>query len=171
MRFYLTGFMGAGKTAVGKHLSSALGYRFVDLDEAIEAQAGMSVREIFEVRREPFFRALESACLRRTERSQNTVVATGGGTVTFEQNRDLIRRLGVSIWLNPSFDLIVARIGAEGKTARPLLRSPEQARALYQRRLPAYRTADLRVDLRPDETPAAIAARIVLLLRERRCAI
>ncbi|RMH22566.1 MAG: shikimate kinase [Acidobacteria bacterium] len=171
MRIYLTGFMGAGKTSVGKCLAATLGYRFVDLDALIEAEAGMTVREIFERHREGAFRELEHACLRRTARFDDAVIATGGGTIAFAGNRAVIRRLGVSVWLNPSFSTIVERIGAQGKEDRPLFRSPEQALALFNRRAAAYKLADLRVDVGRCETPEEVAARIAHLLREQRCVI
>ena len=90
-------------------------------------------------------------------------MATGGGTVTFEANARLIRANGVAVWLNPPFATIVARIGALGKEDRPLFRDETQALALYRERLPAYRRADLTVDVAPQEGPEEIAARIALL--------
>jgi shikimate kinase len=92
------------------------------------------------------------------------VVATGGGTVTFEANARWVRANGVSVWLNPPFATIVSRIGALGKQDRPLFRDEVQALALYRERLPAYRQADVTVDVGPGEQPEEIAARIALIL-------
>ncbi len=170
MRVYLVGFMGAGKTTVGQRLAARLGCPFVDLDESIEARAGMSVRAIFERRGEPEFRAMEREALRETLRHPRVVVATGGGTVTFEANRELIAANGVSVWLRAPFDAIAARIGGEGKSDRPLFRDEAQAFALYRERLPAYRRSDLEVAVAPAEEPEEIAARIELLLAGGRCA-
>lgn len=171
MRIYLTGFMGAGKTSVGKCLATALGYPFVDLDALVEAQAGITIGQIFERFREPAFRDLEHECLRRTEELDDAVIATGGGTIAFGRNLALLRRLGTSVWLDPSFTTLVERIGVAGGAERPLFRSPEQARELYQRRLPAYRQADLRVTVEPSETARQVADRIADELRGRQCDI
>jgi shikimate kinase len=170
VRVYLTGFMGSGKTAVGRELAERLGAPFVDLDEEIERRAGMTVREIFEQLGEPAFRGLEQEALRATGELPDVVVATGGGTVTFEANARWIRSNGVSVWLNPAFATIVARIGGLGKRDRPLFRDEVQALALYRERLPAYRRADLTVDVGPAERPEEIAARIVLMIGGGRCA-
>jgi len=169
MRIYLTGFMGAGKTTVGESLAEILKYRPIDLDREIEGRAGLPISEIFARFGEARFRDLEHLCLQETAHWDDTVVATGGGTITFKRNLALIRRLGVSVWLNPSFATIVERIGGRGKWDRPLFRSEDEAMALYRRRLPAYRAADLEVDVAPEETVSEVAARIALRLRERNC--
>jgi len=167
VRVYLTGFMGSGKSAVGRKLAERLEALFVDLDGEIELRAGMSVREIFELHGEPEFRRMEQEVLRATGDWPDVVVATGGGTVTFEANARWIGANGVSVWLNPAFATIVSRIGALGKQDRPLFRDAEQALALYRERLPAYRQADLTVDVGPDEQPEEIAARIALMIANR----
>lgn len=163
--------MGAGKTAVGQTLAEILGVPFVDLDSAIEARSGLSVREIFETSGEPVFRELEHEALRATTAIEGAVIATGGGTITFERNLAFLHRAGVIVWLNPSFQTIADRIGGRGKEDRPLFQSEEQAFELYRRRLDAYRRADLEIAIGPEETPREIAARIHLLLRERVCVI
>jgi shikimate kinase len=103
VRVYLTGFMGSGKSAAGMKLAERLGVPFLDLDEEIERRAGMTVREIFERQGEPEFRRLEQELLRATGDWPDVVVATGGGTVTFDANARWIRANGVSVWLNPAF--------------------------------------------------------------------
>lgn len=165
MRVYLTGFMGSGKTAAGRNLAERLGVPFVDLDSEVELRAGMTVREIFALQGEPAFRGLEQEALRATGELPDVVVATGGGTVTFEANARWIHDNGVSVWLNPAFATIVSRIGGLGKQDRPLFRDEAQALALYRERLPAYRQADMTVDVGPAERPEEIAARIDLLLK------
>ena len=80
----------------------------------------------------------------------------------------LVRQSGVSVWLNPSFATIVARIGGLGKQDRPLFRSEVEALALYRARLASYHRADHRVDVAGDETPGEVAARIALRLRKDR---
>jgi shikimate kinase len=170
MRIYLTGFMGSGKTTAGRLLAERLGVPFLDLDQEIERRAGSTVRQIFERQGEPAFRLLETDVLRGTLALADVVVATGGGTMVFDGNFQMIRDNGLSFWLNPAFSTIVARIGGLGKEDRPLFQDETQALALYRERLPAYRRADVKIDVAPDEGPEEIAARIALLIGNRRCA-
>jgi shikimate kinase len=170
MRIYLTGFMGSGKTTVGRALARRLGVPFLDLDHEIEQQAGMTVRQIFERQGEPAFRSLEAEALRGTLALADVVVAMGGGTVTFEANARLAAANGLTVWLNPAFATIAKRIGGRGKVDRPLFKDEVQALALYRERLPAYRRSDLTVDVAPHEGPEEVAARIALRIGNRTCA-
>ena len=163
--------MAAGKTVVGSALAQLLGYRFRDLDQAIEERAGDKVREIFERHGEARFRDLEHECLKRTGALEEAVIATGGGTMAYERNRQVMRRLGVSVWLDPGLPTLLERLRRSIAADRPLLRNQEQTRALYHRRLDAYRMADLRVEVSSRETAHDVAARIASLLRERSCVI
>lgn len=168
MRVYLTGFMGAGKTTVGGLLARRLEWPFVDLDARVEESAGMTVRDLFASRGEAAFRALEHQALAATLELEDAVVATGGGTLTFAANRDLVRNRGLVVWLNPPFAVIRERIGVLGKGDRPLFRDQQQAAALFQERLPAYRTADVTLDVGTAEQPQEVAGRIELLLGSRK---
>ncbi len=170
-RVYLVGFMAAGKTAVGRALAGVLGFRFEDLDRMIEDRAGARVHEIFELRGEDWFRDREHECLQLTESLENAVVATGGGTMTFERNRAVIGRLGVSVWLDPPLEVLFERLERGGRSKRPLFRGREHARALYHNRRDAYRMADLTIEPVSRDTADGVAARIAALLRERNCVI
>ncbi len=170
-RVYLVGFMAAGKSSVGSALASELGFSFKDLDRMIEESAGARVHEIFEQQGEEWFRNLEHECLLQTEAFNCTVIATGGGTMTFERNREVIRRLGVSVWIAPSLDVLFERLDRGGRSKRPLYRGRDQARALYHRRQDAYRMADLRIKPSSADTADGVAARIAALLRARNCVI
>ncbi len=170
-RVYLTGCMAAGKTVVGTALARILSFAFSDLDRTIEEQAGQTVREIFSGSGEAAFRDLEHDCLCRTADLDDVVVATGGGTMAFSRNREMIRRLGVSVWLDPPFDTLLARLERSVKAERPLCGNDVETRALYHRRLDAYRMSDLRIETSSGETSQSVAARIGLLLRERSCVI
>ncbi len=170
-RVYLVGFMAAGKTAVGSALARLLGYDFHDLDRLIEQRAGAKVHEVFERHGESWFRDCEHDCLRRTEALNRVVIATGGGTMTFRRNRELIASLGASVWLDAPLETIFSRLERGGDSDRPLFCDREQARTLYHSRLDAYRMADLRVETASRETAGDVAARIAVDLRERNCAI
>jgi shikimate kinase len=165
MHLYLTGFMGSGKTSVGRRLAARRGVAFIDLDAAIEEEAGMSIREIFAAGGEPDFRRREEAVLRAVSAGRApAVIATGGGTVTNPANLELMRRHGLVVWLSPPFTTIVRRIGALGKEDRPLFRTEAEALELYRRRLPAYRRCDHKVEVTAAESAEETAARIELLV-------
>lgn len=170
-RIYLIGFMAAGKTTIGSALGEILRVPFVDLDQAIEQQTGERVREIFERHGESRFRDLEHECLRRTAELEQCVIATGGGTMVSRRNREVIRQLGVSVWIDPGFEVLLARLGRSRHSDRPLFRDEDQTRELYRCRLDAYRMADLRIESGSEETAQSVAASIASLLRERSCAI
>ena len=170
-RIYLTGFMAAGKTTIGSRLAELLDYPFVDLDHAIEQRTGERVPEIFARQGEDAFRNLEHECLLCTADLVQGVIATGGGTMAQERNREVIRQLGVSLWIDPGIELILARLRRSRRSDRPLFRDEEQARKLYHRRLDAYRMADLRIETPSGETAQSVAASIAALLRERSCVI
>jgi shikimate kinase len=162
--------MGAGKSSVGGLLADVMKLRFVDLDHRVEQRAGESIAAIFERRGEPAFRRLETSALAEAAAESGVVVATGGGVMISAGNRELMARTGVTVWLNPDFETIARRLRDEPPGRRPLFRDPARAEALFRQRLPAYGSADLRVDILADEQPAAVAARVADRLLERRCA-
>ncbi len=163
-RLFLVGFMGSGKTTVGRLLAEKLGYAFLDLDELIQQQAGLSIPEIFARMGEGAFREMESRALRALEAWEDVVVALGGGAFVSEENRREVRRLGVSVWLDCPLEVILKRLGET--TDRPLYRSPEQMRALLGARLSAYQQADLRVEA-GEVTPESVADEIIRRLNLR----
>src|SRR5262245_60999710 len=138
MRIYLTGFMGAGKTMVGRALAQKLGYEFIDLDYEIEHTCGETIESIFESGGESEFRKRESEILRSINKDPS-VISTGGGCFIF--NRDWMLNNGKVIYLKVPFDTLVTRIGAE--TSRPLWRNAKQ---LYDERQQIYESAHLQVD-------------------------
>jgi len=161
-RVFLVGFMGSGKTAVGRRLAERLGVAFVDLDEEIERASGKTVRAVFEESGEPAFRARESAYLEGTASLPQAVVATGGGCFTFEGNRAVIARLGVAVSLAVPLATVQARL--KGKTDRPLFQSPEQLGRLYAERAPFYRMASVQVGLSGAESIEEAADRVLVAL-------
>lgn len=145
-RIFLIGFMGVGKTTLGRRLAGRLNLPFFDLDALIEERSGRKIPEIFASFGEGAFRALETELLKDILRREPGVIATGGGTFSRPENRELIHSAGVSVWLDAPSELVLER-GAQGEH-RPLWGGPEKARALLEQRLPDYRQADLRFDLR-----------------------
>ena len=165
MRVFLIGFMGAGKSTTGRALARQTGAFFVDLDERVEASLGQTIPEIFRRLGEAAFRVEESQQLVACERFGDVVVATGGGTFALEANRELIGRLGVSVFLDPPWEEVLRRLPGK-REERPLFSSGAGAYDLYRSRLQHYCKADLHVQPLGNEDPEAVARRIVLLLKE-----
>jgi len=143
----LVGMMGAGKTSVGKRLAAKLGLPFVDADAEIEAGAQLTISEIFERFGELYFRDGERKVIARLLNGGPLVLATGGGAFMNATTRQNIAKYGVSIWLKPSFDILLARV--RKKSNRPLLKTadPEQTlRRLLEERTPTYALADFTID-------------------------
>jgi shikimate kinase len=164
LNLYLVGMMGAGKSAVGRPLAEALGYRFVDADNAIEAVAGRPIPQIFAEHGEAGFRDLETAVIGQIATWHSLVVATGGGVVNRPENWGHMRQ-GVVIWLDAPAELLLARLGAD-PTPRPLLQGADREarlQALLQERRPLYHQADLQI-CQSDESPAAVAALVLQAL-------
>jgi shikimate kinase len=161
----LVGFMGAGKSTVGRLLARRLGLCFVETDDMIAAQEGKSIPEIFAERGEAHFRALEAAVLEALGEKQGHVVATGGGFPCQPVAMERLRTLGTVIWLAADFDALYERASRLG--GRPMLagRSREDVAALYEARKAFYRQAHLAVDMSRLGVDAAVG-RILRYLRE-----
>lgn len=144
---YLVGFMGSGKTTVGRLLAERLGWDFIDLDEEVESDQKTSITEIFECHGEEYFRALETEAIRRhvtmVRGGRPLVIALGGGAFAHQENYELLQDHGVTIWLDCPLD--VARSRVQDCSTRPLARDARKFAELYQRRQPAYSRADYRV--------------------------
>lgn len=134
---YLCGFMGCGKSHIGRQLAKLLGCDFVDLDSYIEQREGMTIAEIFEKHGEPYFRNAEAKYIR--EMPENCVVATGGGAIINPNTAEAARNAGKVVFLDASFATCYARI--KGDTRRPLVmkNTPEQLEELYNARRAVYR--------------------------------
>jgi shikimate kinase len=161
---YLVGFMGSGKSAVGRLLAHELGWSFADTDEDIEQVQGVPIAAIFDQHGEPEFRALEREAVRKRVRDiecgRPMVLALGGGAFLDPDNRKLLDERGVTIWLDCSFPRICARI--DGQSHRPLARDPEKFRQLFDDRQDAYRKAEYRIEADTDD-PSVIVAEILKL--------
>jgi shikimate kinase len=157
-RIFLVGFMGAGKSRIGRELASHLGWTFIDLDEQIERSEKMAIREIFSRFGEAHFRSLEHESVKRLSAQTRVVIALGGGAYINPKNRSLAESTGLTVWLKVSFDNVVHRVTMDG--TRPLFASPDQARQLYEDRMPIYSMARVHVSTDGRE-PASIVDEIL----------
>ena len=166
----LTGFMGSGKSSVGRALASLAGWNFVDLDVEIETSQGQQIRDIFRLEGEEGFRALESAALGRvlTDAQRPMVLSLGGGTFVQRVNVNLLQANGaIVVFLEASPEILLRRCfpeSDEGEELRPLAADKEGFLRLYERRISHYRTADLKVDSN-GRSPEAVARDIANRLR------
>jgi shikimate kinase len=163
MKIYLVGFMGAGKTTVGRELAARVEAPFFDLDELIVAAEKASVKDIFAAQGEPFFRKRERDILRSTRYVEKGVVATGGGTFTFDENIQFIQSEGLSVYLAAPFSLLRSRIDTKAGE-RPLFRDDFATLELFTNRLRYYKMSDVTIEIREDETPNEIVERLMLEL-------
>jgi shikimate kinase len=162
MKIFVVGFMGAGKSTVGRALAARIGARFVDLDEEIEAAERTSISDIFARRGEPEFRRIESEMLRSVlSGGDAAVVALGGGAFTVPANRELLRDHGTTVWLDCPFETVQRRVAQA--TTRPLARDPARFAALYAARREAYANADVRVPIESDDAEATVDAILAVL--------
>jgi shikimate kinase len=156
-RIYLVGFMGVGKSTIGRELALKLRWNAIDMDAEVEKAEQATVRDIFERHGERYFRSLEREQLRRLSTASHVVIALGGGAYVDEENRRLVDATGVAVWLQASLSTITGRVRPDG--SRPLLTKPQQVRDLYEARLPFYRLARVHV-LTDNRLPDAIADEI-----------
>jgi shikimate kinase len=161
---YLVGFMGSGKSTVGRLLADELGWEFTDLDDEIEVAAGSSIARIFEDQGEDEFRRREHDALarevRRVQLGRPAVISLGGGAFPREENYKLVADNGVSVWLDCPLALILRRI--EGHGHRPLARDPDRFASLFHERQGAYARADYRVEVRSDDPGETVRAVLAL---------
>ena len=153
--------MAAGKTTAATALGAQLDWTVTDLDAHIESQQHQEVSEIFRTHGEEYFRAAENRALRELLPHRNIVIATGGGTFVSKENRQLINRDGVSVWLDVSLNTVMKRLASD-KT-RPLAADRDSLALLYADRRHAYSHAHLQ--LKADRATAdELANDIVLYL-------
>ena len=160
-RIVLTGFMGSGKTTVGPLVAKRLGWKFVDVDDVIAAEAGRSIPEIFEHEGEASFRTRERETIARLAAEDGLVLALGGGAIEDAETRTLLKSAsgGLLVHLEVALATTLARcLGTEH--LRPILADEANLASRYERRLPLYRTAHVTICV--DElTPEQAAERIV----------
>lgn len=150
MIIFLVGFMGCGKSYVGRNLAPALGFDYVDVDKYIEEQEGLTIKEIFEQKGEAYFRVQEQKFIQELDTNQNLVVSTGGGAPCFFDNMDVMNEKGLTIYLNRNKEKTIWRL-LKGQYKRPLIAhlNQEELEQFYDERLasrkPFYEKAQLHV--------------------------
>lgn len=171
MKIILTGFMGSGKTSVGKEISERLGYSFIDTDSLIEEREGMPISLIFKEKGEDYFRRLERATVEEVSLKSNVVIATGGGVIKDKRNVDNLGRRGIIIWLKADPEVILKRVMTEGDK-RPLLDVKEpldEIKRLLAERERLYMQSDIVIDtdfIMPSEAAQEIIERLSLDMQE-----
>lgn len=153
MRIFIIGFMGAGKTTLGKKLASKLEYDFIDLDDFIEKKAGMSISDIFLELGENSFRNMESENLRLLGNVQDTLISVGGGTPCYHSNMEWMRKNGLTIYLQLDVNTLLSRL-KNSAVNRPLLEKKTEEEMLdfisarLEERKQYYESAELIIPAR-----------------------
>jgi shikimate kinase len=139
----LVGFMGTGKTVVGRYLAERLGKEFIETDDIIEQREGVSIKEIFEKKGEPYFRDVEKEVVREVSQREGVVISAGGGAIINDENFKNLKKNSVIICLEASPEVILKR--TKGNICRPLLNvldPRKRIEELLQKRAPYYKKAD-----------------------------
>jgi shikimate kinase len=164
----LTGFMGTGKTAVGRRLAMLLNMELIDVDTEIEKSQQMTINEIFRQVGEPRFREIETEMIQKLSERKDVIISTGGGAVLKQKNMDALRKQGIIICLMASPQTILKRTSHNSN--RPLLKVEdpfEKIKELLNFRKPFYEKADILIDTE-DKTPLQIAEEIIDKIKDSR---
>lgn len=155
-KIYLVGFMGAGKTTLGRQLAERLVWPFEDLDDTIERKEGAKILRIFVEKGEVYFRDLERRALAEAAAQPGrAIIACGGGTVCAPENRAIMQRTGITVWVDQPFERIWTR-REDLSELRPLLRGENDFRRLYEERAPLYALSTLHLSVGDREPPEAL---------------
>ncbi len=169
MNIYVIGFMGSGKSTTGRKIASSLRWNFVDTDQLIEKQDGLSVSELFALRGEKYFREAEKKALVKASAGSRTVVACGGGTPCSAENIDIMKKTGVILYLRLPVATLVSRL-EKSKNVRPLLQGETDMIARVQDLLALrtewYEQADIIAD-NQNSTVEELAGRLADLIRSK----
>ncbi len=150
-RIFILGFMGCGKTTHGKRLAKNLDYKFIDLDQWIENEAELTVAEIFAQQGEGAFRDMETEAIKALSKEERVVISTGGGAPIHNNNMELLRESGQTIYLRLSAKALASRL-TTAKTQRPLLAGKRQEELvplielMLSERIPIYESANVIID-------------------------
>lgn len=158
MNIFLVGFMGAGKSSVGKKLSEEMNYKFIDTDSFIEKQTDRKIEDFFDKGEEEIFRKKEREFLQNFD-SENTVISTGGGMACNMENISLMKKKGVIVYLFITLREAIKRTHFD----RPLLKNRENIDSLFKKRLHFYRNANIIISI-DKKTVEEVSKRIKALL-------
>lgn len=162
MNIYLIGFMGTGKSAVGRALQKETGFQMIDMDAEIVRREGREISEIFKIEGEEYFRDLETRILEELEKKDHSIVSCGGGIVLKDINRAIMRRSGITVLLTAHPDTILNRV--KNDHSRPLLEGKKDItsiREMIQQRMPYYEKAANVIVPTDEKTPEQLAKRII----------
>ncbi len=163
-RIVLTGFMGSGKTTVGPLVAARLGWRFIDADDVIEAEAGSTIAEFFARHGEAAFRQCEQETIARLATSDGLVLALGGGAIEDPATRSMLLALDGTLVVHLEVELATTLARCAGsESTRPVLADRAHLESRYQRRLPLYRSAHVSIAadaLTPEEVADAVVQAI-----------
>ena len=157
----LTGFMGTGKTAVGRKLSRLLNMELIDVDTEIEKSQKMTINDMFKKFGEPRFREIETEMIKKLSGKENIIISTGGGAVLKQENVDVLREKGIIVCLFATPETILRRTSHNSN--RPLLQVEDpfgKIKELLNFRKPFYEKADIMIDTE-GKTPIQIAEEII----------
>lgn len=162
----LCGFMGSGKTTVGKKLSNYTGLKFIDTDTYVEKKVGHTINQIFNKYGETYFRNIEKDCVKEISSKTDYIISTGGGTILNKSNVDNLKKSGKIIFINVSFDIITYRLSKDN--TRPLIKNSDinSIEELFKQRQEKYQlVSDIMVDgtLSIDEICKDIISKVELL--------
>jgi shikimate kinase len=164
----LTGFMGAGKTTIGKALAKMLHMKLVDVDEEIEISQKMTINDIFKMYGEPYFRDIETAMIKKLSHNKNCIISTGGGAVLRDENMEALKENGIVFCLDANAETILERTG--NNQDRPLLKvenPKKKIEELLAYRRPFYEKAGIMIET-DGKTPLQIAEEIMELYKCRK---
>jgi shikimate kinase len=162
-RIVLVGFMGAGKSTVGRLVAHLLGWTFLDLDRELERRLGATIADLFRTRGETAFREEERRVAADATSLRWHVLAAGGGAFAQAETREVLRPQALTVWLRCGLPTVLARVRPDG--SRPLAMDRETIAALFAERESSYRQADCMVDA--EQAPAAVARDVVAAYRAR----
>jgi len=160
---YLIGFMGSGKTSIGKLLSAKLKMPFFDTDELIIKKAGKTIPQIFNDSGEAYFRGLESAVISEIALAKNGVVSVGGGAVINPDNWRQIQNSGTTVYLQWPLEVLQQRIINDKN--RPLVSTAAELKKLFETRQNNYKKADVTIDCSEGMSPEQIVDQIIKLIK------
>ena len=164
----LTGFMGAGKTTIGKALAKMLHMKLVDVDEEIEISQKMTINDIFKMYGEPYFRDIETAMIKKLSHNKNCIISTGGGAVLRDENMEALKENGIVFCLAANAETILERTG--NNQDRPLLKvenPKKKIEELLAYRRPFYEKAGIMIET-DGKTPLQIVEEIMELYKCRK---